>query len=142
MKTQLCTGHSLKPCFPEIVPQCSSRRGGRSKTEASSPVWMEQLLRARRLVTGGKTTGTLPPMHASLKKATLSMLTLLWQRQEDYREFLAGLHSKILFQTKHHTAQPSLFLAWYDGVVLFVFLRTASLNSMSFFIPQIIKTWA
>lgn len=70
------------------------------------------------------------------------MLILLWQRQEYYREFLAGLHSKSLFQTKHHTAQPSLFPAWYGGVVLFVFLRTASLNSMSYFIPQIIKTWA
>lgn len=51
------------------------------------------------------------------------MLILLWQRQEDYREFLAGLHSKSLFQTKHHTAQPSLFPAWYGGVVLLYFLE-------------------
>lgn len=63
--------------------------------------------------------------------------------QEDYREFLAGLHSNMLFQAKHHTAQFFLCPAWYEwGSV--VFLRTAfpQHHVILSLIPQIIKMWA
>lgn len=79
----------------------------------------------RRVATGGK-HDTLPSMHVPLKTPLL-MSVPVFQRQDNYK-LQVGLYGKILFQAKQNTTRlpnfPYLQLDM-NGVILFVFLRTA-----------------
>lgn len=71
-------------------------------------------------------TDTLPPMHVPLKTPLLTSVPV-FQRQDNYK-LQVGLYGKILSQAKQNTTRlPNFPYLQLDtnGVILFVFLRTA-----------------